>query len=141
MLHKVFYTIFIASFIIDILIRKSEKATETTRIASKPPHEDLIPSDLSNVKPEAALKENSINENEGSSLKIKQGDQDLKIKMEGDKEPYKGEKIILTIQYCSGSNYIKNYEELRKQLLETYQNVEVYGSEYPLPFIKKILSK
>ena len=62
--------------------------------------------------------------------------------MEGvEKEQFTGEKIILSIQYCGGSNYLKNYEDLRKQMMDSYQNVEIYGAEYPLPFVKKVLSK
>ena len=140
MLYKVFYTIFIVSFILDILLRNTEPISDLTKINSKSTQEDLIPTETSNLTIEDG-EDNSLNKNKGSSLKIKQGDQDLKIKLEGEKEPYTGEKIIISIQYCGGSNYIKNYESLRKQILESYQNVEVYGAEYPLPFIKKILSK
>lgn len=140
MLYKVFYTIFIVSFILDILLRNTEPVSDLTKINSKSTQEDLIPTETSNLTIEDG-EDNSVNQNKGSSLKIKQGDQDLKIKLEGEKEPYTGEKIIISIQYCGGSNYIKNYESLRKQILESYQNVEVYGAEYPLPFIKKILSK
>jgi hypothetical protein len=141
MLQKVFYTIFIVSFILDILIRNTERIEDPSRIISKRTQDDLIPSESSNNTNDAEKEENAVNTNQASSLKIKQGDQDLKIKLEGEKEAYTGEKIVISIQYCGGSNYIKNYETLRKQLLESYQNVEVYGAEYPLPFIKKILSK
>jgi hypothetical protein len=141
MLHKVFYSIFFVCFLLDILIRNTEKLEDPSRINPKTSQDELIPSESSNNTVDPEREDNLVNTNKGSSLKIKQGEQDLKIKLEGEKEPYTGEKIIISIQYCGGSNYIKNYETLRKQLLESYQNVEVYGAEYPLPFIKKILSK
>ncbi len=82
MLQKVFYTIFIVSFILDILIRNTERIEDPSRIISKRTQDDLIPSESSNNTNDAEKEENAVNTNQASSLKIKQGDQDLKIKLE-----------------------------------------------------------
>jgi hypothetical protein len=141
MLPNIFYGLFIGAFILDILMKNYEKVHEKP-LSARVPQEDLIPSEVSTENQND--QNDGVNPHKQSSLKIKQGDEDLKVNIEGEREerePYNGEKIVIRIEYCSGSNYIKNYEDLRKQLLESYQNVEVYGSEYPLPFVKKILSK
>ena len=141
MLSKAFYAIFLFSFLLDILLKNNEKDFAKPNASENTQQEDLIPNEITEKIEKTEVHEKK-KINEGSSLKIKNGDEDLKVKMEGgDKEQYTGEKIVLSIQYCTGSNNIKNYEELRKQLLETYQNVEVYGAEFPLPMIRKVLSK
>ena len=141
MLSKAFYAIFLFSFIIDIFIRQNEKELTNNNVSSNYRQQDLIPNESDDKVENIEIPEkNKISH--GSSLKIKQGEEDLKVNMEGvEKEQFTGEKIILSIQYCGGSNYLKNYEDLRKQMMDSYQNVEIYGAEYPLPFVKKVLSK
>ena len=70
MLHKVFYTIFIVSFILDILIRNTEKLEDPSKLIPKATQDDLIPSESSNHTNDTEREENAVNANQGSSLKI-----------------------------------------------------------------------
>ena len=143
MFYKVFYSIFLLSFIIDILLRNIEKEYEKQNPVITQQADELIPNENSTkIETEKTIKKSEIPQNnQQSSLKIKQGDEEMNVILEGEKAPYTGEKIIISIQYCSSGTYTKQYDDLRKQLLGSYSNLEIYGAEYPLPAVKKILSK
>jgi len=51
------------------------------------------------------------------------------------------DKIIITIQYCGTSGYAKQYEDLKKEILGNSTNIEVFGQEFPVPPVKKLLSR
>ena len=50
------------------------------------------------------------------------------------------EKVTIDIKYCANS-HAKQFEEVKKELMGSYTNINVTGSEFPINSIKKILSK
>ena len=80
MLSKAFYAIFLFSFIIDILIRQNEKELTNNNVSSNSRQQDLIPNESDDKVENIEIPEkNKISH--GSSLKIKQGEKDLNMRM------------------------------------------------------------